>query len=55
MAKVPRNTGGKNGTDGGNGGYGKRKPIDMGVNTGFKMQKTGEFAATGKTNKTKKK
>jgi hypothetical protein len=50
MAKQPA---GKYGTNGGNGGYSKRKTMDMGLNKPLKLSDTGKFAATGKTKKTK--
>jgi len=53
MAKAPKAGAGKYGTNGGNGGYSRRKPIDMGLNKPLKMSYTGVFAGSGKTKKTK--
>lgn len=49
------NKGGKYGTNGGNGGYSKRKTMDMGLNKPLKLSSAGKFAATGVTEKGPKK
>lgn len=43
--------GGKYGTNGGNGGYSRKKPLDMGLNKPLKLSNAGKFAATGVTAK----
>jgi hypothetical protein len=51
MAKAPKQGAGKYGTNGGNGGYSRRKPVDMGLGKPLKLSHAGVFAATGKTKK----
>lgn len=38
-------------TNGGNGGYERRKAMDEGVNKALKLSNSGKFAATGVTQK----
>ena len=47
--------GGKYGTNGGNGGYSRKKAMDTGFDKPLKLSSTGKFAATGVTQKGPKK
>lgn len=51
--KKPTRSDGKYGTNGGNGGYSKRKTLDMGLDKPMKLSSAGVYAATGKTSKKK--
>lgn len=54
MAKVAKAGGravGKHATNGGNGGYSRKKTMDMGLDKPLKLSHAGKFAATGMTYK----
>jgi len=53
MAKAPKQSAGKYGTNGGNGGYNLRKTMDAGFDKPLKLSNAGKFAATGKTERKK--